>query len=131
MLLEINIEMIRSALGSCGELTEAILNSISLLFIVIGVINSFFKSISKRQASSADHPRHTYFRRVFGGWLMVALEFQLAADIVATIISPDKEQLLQLGAIALIRTFLNYFLNRELNEAQERYVVKREEQASD
>jgi uncharacterized membrane protein len=50
----------------------------------------------------------------FGAWLASALEFQLGADILSTIISPSFEALGQLGAIALIRTFLNYFLNREL-----------------
>lgn len=60
-----------------------------------------------------------YFRMLFGGWLVVALEFQLAADIVGTIISPSTEHLIELGAIALIRTFLNYFLSKELNEEME------------
>jgi uncharacterized membrane protein len=53
---------------------------------------------------------------MFGGWLIVALEFQLAADIVGTIIAPTTSQMIQLGAVALIRTFLNYFLNKELRE---------------
>ncbi|MCU0837512.1 MAG: DUF1622 domain-containing protein [Rhodospirillales bacterium] len=52
----------------------------------------------------------------FGSWLAVALEFQLGADIVGTTVSPSAEALLQLGLIALIRTFLNYFLGRELAE---------------
>jgi uncharacterized membrane protein len=43
----------------------------------------------------------------------MALEFQLAADIVATTISPNGQQLIQLAAIALIRTFLNIALSRE------------------
>ncbi|MDJ0692641.1 MAG: DUF1622 domain-containing protein, partial [Xenococcaceae cyanobacterium MO_188.B32] len=44
----------------------------------------------------------------------LALECQLGADILATTIAPSWEALGQLGAIALIRTFLNYFLNQEL-----------------
>jgi len=56
---------------------------------------------------------------LFGGWLVVALEFQLAADIVGTIVSPTTAHLIELGAIALIRTFLNYFLNNELREQRE------------
>lgn len=49
----------------------------------------------------------------------MALEFQLAADIVGTIISPTTAHLIELGAIAVIRTFLNYFLNKELLEQRE------------
>ena len=57
---------------------------------------------------------------IFGGWLVVALEFQLAADILGTIVSPTSAHLIELGAIALIRTFLNYFLGKELKEDNER-----------
>ncbi|UPY37418.1 DUF1622 domain-containing protein [Sediminicoccus sp. KRV36] len=46
--------------------------------------------------------------------LSLALEFQLAADIVGTAISPDWDQIGKLAAVAAIRTFLNYFLQREL-----------------
>jgi uncharacterized membrane protein len=53
-------------------------------------------------------------RLTLGTWLALALEFQLAADIVSTVVSPTQQNLLQLGAVALIRTFLNVFLAREL-----------------
>jgi uncharacterized membrane protein len=46
--------------------------------------------------------------------LLLALEFQLAADIVGTAISPDWDQIGKLAAVAAIRTFLNFFLQREL-----------------
>jgi uncharacterized membrane protein len=51
--------------------------------------------------------------------LVVALEFQLAADIVGTIISPTTGHLIELGVIAVTRTFLNYFLNKELLEQRQ------------
>jgi uncharacterized membrane protein len=113
------IESIKARLDTWGGLTEVLLNAISLLFIVVGVVASLVKSIKARRHMSGTHPLHTYFRRMFGGWLVVALEFQLAADIVGTIISPTTAHLVELGAIALIRTFLNYFLGKELNEANE------------
>jgi len=113
------IEGIRTNLDSLGQLTEVILNAISLLCIVAGVILSLVRSIKERRAAQSDHPLHTYFRMIFGGWLVVALEFQLAADIVGTIVSPTTAHLIELGAIALIRTFLNYFLGKELSEERE------------
>jgi uncharacterized membrane protein len=58
-------------------------------------------------------------RFLFGGWLVLALEFQLAADIVKTTVAPTYENLIQLGAVAVIRTFLNYFLSKELHELPE------------
>ena len=50
----------------------------------------------------------------FGRWLAMALEFQLAADILNTTVDPDIEGLIKLFGIALIRTFLNYFLTKEI-----------------
>lgn len=55
----------------------------------------------------------------FGTWLSLALEFQLGADIVATTTTPTGQHLIQLGVVAVIRTFLNLFLAREL-EAETR-----------
>ena len=39
--------------------------------------------------------------------------------IVETMVSPTTAHLIELGAIAVIRTFLNYFLNKELKEEKE------------
>ncbi|WP_236739023.1 DUF1622 domain-containing protein [[Phormidium ambiguum] IAM M-71] len=52
----------------------------------------------------------------FGRWLSIALEFQLGADIVNTTVAPTFDALGKLGLIAVIRTFLNYFLSKELAE---------------
>jgi hypothetical protein len=48
---------------------------------------------------------------------------QLAADIIGTAMAPTWEEIGMLAAIAVIRTGLNFFLGRELQEeeaAQER-----------
>src|SRR5882672_8203945 len=113
------IESLRSNLDTWGELTEVILNALSLLCIIAGVVFSLIRSVQYRQRVGGEHPLHTRFRMIFGGWLVVALEFQLAADIVGTIVSPTNAHLIELGAIALIRTFLNYFLGKELKEEKE------------
>jgi uncharacterized membrane protein len=120
------IEAIKSNLDSWGELTEVILNALSLLCIIAGVVLSLTRSLKEKMHTPGDHPLHTYFRRIFGGWLVVALEFQLAADIVGTIVSPTTAHLVELGAIALIRTFLNYFLGKELKEETDSLNVHKE-----
>jgi uncharacterized membrane protein len=52
-------------------------------------------------------------------WLLLGLEFELAADIIRSVISPTWLDIGQLGAIAVIRTFLNYFLEKDLEESAE------------
>ena len=54
----------------------------------------------------------------FAGWLVAALTFQLAADIVSTSFSPSWDEVGRLGAIAAIRTFLSYFLDREVESTR-------------
>jgi uncharacterized membrane protein len=58
-----------------------------------------------------------------GSWLLLGLEFALAADIVRTAISPTWVELGQLAAIAGIRTVLNYFLERDIEKLAERGTV--------
>ncbi len=54
-------------------------------------------------------------RLTLARYLIVALEFQLAADIISTAIAPGWDQIGKLAAIATIRTVLNYFLEKEID----------------
>ena len=49
-------------------------------------------------------------------WLAVALEFELAADILRTAIAPSWDEIGKLAAIAALRTLLNYFLQQEIEQ---------------
>lgn len=50
----------------------------------------------------------------FAVWLLLALEFELAADLIRTAIAPTWDAIGQLSAIATIRTVLNYFLEKDI-----------------
>ncbi len=72
----------------------------------------------------------TSIRLVLARYLALALEFQLGADILSTAIAPSWEQIGKLGAIAVIRTALNFFLSKEMQEERrqsgdEQHVVER------
>lgn len=54
-----------------------------------------------------------------GRWLALALEFELGADILETMVSPSWSDIGKLGAIIVLRTTLNYFLQREIRTATE------------
>jgi uncharacterized membrane protein len=52
--------------------------------------------------------------------LALALEFTLGADILKTAVAPTWEAIGMLAAIAVLRTLLNYFLEKELQNAEQR-----------
>ena len=53
-------------------------------------------------------------RLTLGRWLAVGLEFELAADILNTAVTPTWSDIEKLAAIATLRTALNYFLQKEI-----------------
>jgi uncharacterized membrane protein len=54
-----------------------------------------------------------------GRFLVLGLEFQLAADILRTAVAPSFTELAQLATVAAIRTALNFFLGMEIKEETE------------
>jgi uncharacterized membrane protein len=53
-----------------------------------------------------------------GRWLTLAIEFELAADILRTAVAPTWNDIGQLAAIVVLRTVLNYFLQREVAKVE-------------
>jgi uncharacterized membrane protein len=93
-----------------------VIDAMALVVVAIGTVEAFF--IGLRAAFPA-RTAHRRFREIlvrYGRWLVAGLTFQLAADIIGTSIAPNWQEVGQLGAIAVIRTFLNYFLERDLAE---------------
>jgi uncharacterized membrane protein len=112
------MEYLEKGLSALAGLLKLILEGTSILCILMGLLLTLQQMLMSIQRSHrlASSITFTDFRIRFGAWLLLALEFQLAGDIVNTTVAPSFEALGKLGAIAVIRTFLNYFLNRELTE---------------
>jgi uncharacterized membrane protein len=51
---------------------------------------------------------------ILGRWLLLSLELTLATDVVATIVTPEWDEIGKLAAIMVLRTSLNYFLGKEI-----------------
>jgi len=88
----------------------------AVLIIAYGAIEALigtFHAVVYRRSNSGER-KEVWL--CFAVWLLLGLEFALAADIIRTAISPTWTDIGQLGAIAAIRTFLNYFLERDLEE---------------
>jgi uncharacterized membrane protein len=60
---------------------------------------------------------HDALRMRLGRWLALALEFALASDLIRTAVAPSWNEIGKLAAIMALRTALNYFLEREFEQA--------------
>jgi uncharacterized membrane protein len=93
-----------------AEILAAILIGIGIVLTLVRLI----KVLRQTKYEGYEKSRLTLAR-----FLAMALEFQLAADVLATAVAPTWTQIGKLGAIAVIRTALNYFLAKEIKEEEE------------
>ena len=109
-------EILRSVAGGVSLVCEGM----AVLIIAFGALEAFVGIVRLVLRPGTTHGERKAVWRRFGVWLLLGLEFELAADIVGTIVAPTWIDLGELGAIAVIRTFLNYFLEKDLDAAAEK-----------
>ena len=86
------------------------------VLVTIGVIMAIAHLV--RTFATKEALTFTATRLILARHLALALEFELGADILGTAVSPSWDQIGKLGAVAVIRTGLNYFLTREMRGEQ-------------
>ena len=117
--VEVDNKHMKSWLEFLSEQAITGIDLIALLVILIGTIEV---AVGIIRLAFGTHS-HQFMRDVwlrYARWLVAGLTFQLAADIIETSISSSWETIARVGAIAVIRTFLNYFLDRDLIEVRTR-----------
>jgi uncharacterized membrane protein len=92
---------------------EAIAALVIAFAVIEATVRTFTLFAHLRRSQSAKEQ----IRLRLGRWLAVALEFEVAADILRTAIAPSWNELGQLAAIIVLRTVLNYFLQKEIDRA--------------
>jgi len=90
------------------------------LIIAYGAIEALYRAVRSIAARRSTLEQRKDVWLNFGFWLLLGLEFELAADIVRTAVSPTWTDIGQLAAIGMIRTFLNYFLEKDLQKNEAR-----------
>src|SRR4051812_37243809 len=104
--------MIEGYFQAAAHFVALILDAVAVLIVALAGI-----SAAMRCARNAIFPSAAITQRViwlrFAGWILLALEFSLGADVVGSAIAPTWDAIGKLGAIAVIRTFLSYFLERD------------------
>jgi uncharacterized membrane protein len=117
-------ELLRSWVDLLVRLVEAA----GAVVIFVGAVVAAAKFV-RAAVSGRRSEEFVRVRLGLGRYLTLGLEFQLASDVLSTAIAPTYQEIGKLAAIAAIRTVLNYFLGKEINE--ERAEVEAEQRQSD
>jgi uncharacterized membrane protein len=109
-------ELLATSARYIGFAVEAM----ALAIIAVGSIKAFFAGLGAMVLRPSLHEAIREVWLDYARYLIAGLTFQLAADIVRTTVTPTWDDIGRLAAIAVTRTFLSYFLERDLVEVRER-----------
>lgn len=91
------------------------------VIISLAALQAFWRALTLYFARPAQPEEKKVDARLrLGRWLSLSLEFELAADILRTAIAPSWDEIGKLAAIVILRTVLNYFLEREIETASKK-----------
>ena len=107
------------------HIAVAVIDAIAVLIILFGTAVAFVSMFRVMRTKPEGHERRLVWIS-YARWLVAGLTFQLAADIIESTIVESWDAVGRLAAIAAIRTFLNYFLERDINEVRERDAARAE-----
>lgn len=107
-------EQIEAHVRTSVEWLRLVVEALGAAVIAVGVVIAILGLV--HHALSERGKGFTAVRLAFVRYLTLALELQLAADILSTSVAPTWDRIGKLAAIAVIRTALNYFLNKEIRD---------------
>jgi uncharacterized membrane protein len=96
------------------------LSALAILAIVIGAVEAVIGIARGLLSGDTGHDARREVWLGFARWLVSGLTFQLAADIVQTTAAPTWDEIGRVAAIAGIRTFLTFFLDRDIDAISRR-----------
>ena len=104
-------------LAGFSRVASQLIEGAAVIIVALASLDAFVRLIWMVATEGATHGQRKAIWHRYGMWLLLGLEFELAADIVRSVVSPTWQDLAELGVIAVIRTFLNYFLEKDLETA--------------
>ena len=113
--MEESLRTMEVELHHFATILKLIIEAVAIFIIAVSILKTLPKFIRSYRRQDSESFYHE-IRLDLCLSLALSLEFLLAADIVGTAVSPSWESIGSLGAIAGIRTFLNYFLHQEVKE---------------
>lgn len=109
----------RELLISVTEFAVVVIDGIALLVVIAGTVAAFVAVVKAMFSPLGDRDRRAVWLN-YARWLVAGLTFQLAADIIESAITESWDAVGRLAAVAVIRTFLDYFLERDMSEVRGR-----------
>lgn len=114
--LEGYLKLIVGYFAAGAEIAAALVIGLAILRGILSYIRLLFSR------SAVEGTATEGIRLRLGRVLALGLEFTVASDILRTAVAPTRQDILNLGAIVLLRTLLNYFLEREIEQAEAKRV---------
>jgi len=102
-----------------ADLVATTIEVIMVVVIIIGSVRAVAAIASRLATRQALGPEVRRIWLHYAAWILLALEFALAADIIRTIVGPNWNEIGQLSVIAAIRIALSYFLGRDIDEIEQ------------
>jgi len=94
------------------------IEAVGILVVTVGSLEAAVATVRALFRRMSDAARRGVWLK-YARWLAAGLTFQLAGDIVHTAVAPTWDDIGRLAAIAVIRTFLTFFLERDIKEVRE------------
>ena len=89
---------------------------VGIVTLVLGLLLALFRAGRTLLGGQGGEEAYRVVRTVFGRSILLGLEFLVAADIIRTVaVDPSLENVGVLGVIVLIRTFLSFSLEVEID----------------
>jgi uncharacterized membrane protein len=109
--------MIQDLFQSVASYVALAVDATAVLMVGLAGLDAAYRSIQHAIRRSPMLEQRAIWLN-FATWILLALEFSLGADVIGTAIAPTWDMIGKLGAIAVIRTFLGFFLGRDFKDVK-------------
>jgi uncharacterized membrane protein len=113
---------VHAFLTTASGYSALVINIMALIVIVFGTVEAFVGGLRVMFSGGQGNAMLSGIYVRFGRWLVAGLTFQLAADVIETATTSTADGWYDIGrlaAVAVIRTFLSFFLERDMRAMSE------------
>jgi uncharacterized membrane protein len=105
--------------GVIASYIALVIEAGAVLVVTFGAIQALSAVVATAVSRGASEMQGREIWLRFATWILLGLEFALAADLVRTAVAPTWDDISKLAVIATIRTMLNYFLAKDIADFSE------------